>query len=101
VPSKYNPQQQVWKRTRLFRRARECRNVSHACRDNCQRRSILVASQLPVANWHEYLGNSTLADAILDRLVHNTHTITLKGESMRRRHNPLQTNQKKSTTETK
>ena len=33
MPSKYNPQQQVWKRTRLFRRARECRNVSHACRE--------------------------------------------------------------------
>lgn len=45
----------------------------------------LVAAQLPVENWHEYIGDPTLADAILDRLVHNAHKITLTGESLRKR----------------
>nr|VFK66813.1 MAG: DNA replication protein DnaC [Candidatus Kentron sp. UNK]VFK72232.1 MAG: DNA replication protein DnaC [Candidatus Kentron sp. UNK] len=47
--------------------------------------STLIASQLPVDNWHEYIGEATLADAILDRLVHNAHRLPLQGESMRRR----------------
>jgi len=53
--------------------------------DRYQRRSTLVTSQLPVDVWHDYLGDPTLADAILDRLVHNAHRITLKGGSMRKR----------------
>jgi DNA replication protein DnaC len=48
-------------------------------------RSTLITSQLPVENWHEMIGNGTLADAILDRLVHNAHKIKMKGESMRER----------------
>lgn len=52
--------------------------------DRYDRRSTLVASQLPVENWHQALGDPTLADAILDRLVHNAHTIALDGESMRK-----------------
>jgi len=47
-------------------------------------RSTLVTSQLPVELWHEQIGDPTLADAILDRLVHNAHTIQLKGGSMRK-----------------
>nr|VFJ45193.1 MAG: DNA replication protein DnaC [Candidatus Kentron sp. DK]VFJ55966.1 MAG: DNA replication protein DnaC [Candidatus Kentron sp. DK] len=47
-------------------------------------RSALVASQLPVDLWHEYIGEATLADAILDRLIHNAHRLLLQGESMRR-----------------
>jgi len=47
--------------------------------------STIVTSQLPVENWHEALGDPTLADAILDRLVHNAHRITLSGESLRKR----------------
>ena len=47
-------------------------------------RSTIVTSQLPVKHWHETIGNATLADAILDRLVHNAYTIELKGESMRK-----------------
>lgn len=47
--------------------------------------SVLITSQLPVTKWHEYLGEPTIADAILDRIVHGAHKITLKGESMRRR----------------
>ncbi len=52
-------------------------------------RSTLVTSQLPLAHWHQHLGDPTLADAILDRLVHNAYKINLKGESMRKRKSKL------------
>lgn len=58
--------------------------------------STLVTSQLPVEYWHETIGDATLADAILDRLIHNAHRITLKGESMRKTKSSLTAN---STTE--
>ncbi|MDD2468664.1 MAG: IS21-like element helper ATPase IstB [Desulfobulbus sp.] len=48
-------------------------------------RSTLVTSQLPVEHWHEHIGDPTTADAILDRLVHNAHTLKLKGGSMRKK----------------
>ncbi len=48
-------------------------------------KSTLVTSQLPVENWHEQIGDPTLADAILDRLVHSSHKIKLNGESMRKK----------------
>ncbi len=48
--------------------------------------SILIASQLPVSEWHAYIKEPTLADAIMDRVVHRAHVITLRGESMRKRH---------------
>lgn len=54
-------------------------------------KSTIVTSQLPVKAWHEYLGDPTLADAILDRLVHNAYKIELNGESMRKRNAPLTT----------
>ena len=54
--------------------------------DRHNQRSTLVTSQLPVDTWHDYLGEPTLADAILDRLVHNAYRIKLKGESMRKKH---------------
>ncbi|NCP60129.1 MAG: ATP-binding protein, partial [Flavobacteriales bacterium] len=47
--------------------------------------SIIIASQLPVEAWHEVIGEQTIADAILDRLVHNAHRIEIKGESMRKK----------------
>ena len=47
-------------------------------------RSTLIAGQLPVEHWHEIIGEPTLADAILDRLVHNAYKFELKGESMRK-----------------
>jgi DNA replication protein DnaC len=47
--------------------------------------ATLVTSQFPTKLWHDTIGNPTVADAILDRLVHNAHCIELKGESMRRR----------------
>lgn len=51
--------------------------------------STVVAAQLPVDNWHEIIGDPTLADAILDRLIHNAYKINLKGESMRKRKSKL------------
>ena len=52
-------------------------------------RSTLIASQLPMDHWHEIITDPTLADAILDRLVHNAYRITLKGESMRKKKTQL------------
>lgn len=49
--------------------------------DRYERRSTLVTSQLPIAKWHDALGDPTLADAILDRLVHNAHRIELKPDA--------------------
>jgi DNA replication protein DnaC len=57
--------------------------------DRYDRRSTLVASQLPVDSWHQALGDPTLADAILDRLVHNAHRIALYGESLRKQRGRL------------
>ena len=48
-------------------------------------KSVLVTSQLPLEHWHEQIGDPTLADAILDRLIHNAHKIHLKGGSMRKK----------------
>jgi DNA replication protein DnaC len=54
--------------------------------DRTGRRSTLVTSQLPLEHWHEALGNPTLADAILDRLVHHAHVVVMKGGSMPKLH---------------
>lgn len=53
--------------------------------DRYEKRSIIVTSQLPVAKWYEYIGDPTLADAIMDRLTANSIRIELKGESRRRK----------------
>jgi DNA replication protein DnaC len=47
--------------------------------------STIITSQLPVTKWHEVIGEETIADAILDRLIHDSHRIEMKGESMRRK----------------
>ena len=49
-----------------------------------RRKSTLITAQLPVAQWHEMIGEPTIADAILDRIVHNAHRIALEGDSMRK-----------------
>ncbi len=49
------------------------------------KRSTLITSQLPVANWHQALGDPTMADAILDRLVHNAYKMELQGEDSMRK----------------
>jgi DNA replication protein DnaC len=53
--------------------------------DRHQKRSTIIASQLPVTKWYDIIGESTVADAILDRLVHTSHRIELEGESMKKR----------------
>lgn len=53
--------------------------------DRHNQSSTIVTSQLPVSLWHEDIGDMTLGDAILDRLIHNAHRIELKGESLRKK----------------
>jgi len=53
--------------------------------DRYDRKSTLITSQLPLDQWHAYLGDRTVADAILDRLIHNAYKLPLKGDSMRKR----------------
>ena len=67
----------------------QCRDLLEILDERHNRRSTLVTSQWPLAQWHEALGQPTLADAILDRLVHNAYKLTLSGESMRKRRSPL------------
>lgn len=55
--------------------------------DRYQRRSTIVTSQIPVKQWHTAIGDPTLADAILDRLVHNAYRIALNGKTMRKNEN--------------
>lgn len=52
--------------------------------DRHERKATIVTSQLPVKLWHETIGNGTLADAILDRLVHSSHRLEMKGDSLRK-----------------
>jgi len=65
------------------------RDLFEIIEDRYDRRATLIAAQMPVEHWHEIIGEPTLADAILDRLIHNAYTITLKGESMRKTISPL------------
>ena len=53
--------------------------------DRYAKKSVLIASQLPIAKWHDYIGEPTLADAIMDRLFANAHRFELKGESLRKK----------------
>ncbi len=63
--------------------------------DRAHQRSTIVTSQLPVSLWHEALGDPTVADAILDRLLEQSHRIELDGESMRRKQTPSTNDKKK------
>ena len=63
----------------------EQRDLLEILEDRHQRVSTLVTSQVPVEQWHEIIGNPTLADAILDRIVHNAYRVELAGESLRKR----------------
>lgn len=63
----------------------ERRDLLEILEDRHGRGSTIVTSQLPVDHWHDAIGDPTLADAILDRLVHNAHRLQLSDESMRRR----------------
>ena len=62
----------------------ERRDLLEVVEDRHGAASTIITSQLPVEHWHEVIGDPTIADALLDRLVHNAHRVTLKGESMRK-----------------
>jgi len=71
-----------WGLRQLTRPQRE--DVLEMLEDRHPQRATLITSQLPVDHWHEAIGEPTLADAILDRILHNAHKLALKGESMRK-----------------
>jgi DNA replication protein DnaC len=64
------------------------RDLLEIVEDRYERRSTIVTSQIPVERWYEIIGNPTIADAILDRLVHNAYRIELSGESLRKQRSP-------------
>lgn len=64
--------------------AEQRRDLLEIVDDRHGRASTIVTSQVPVERWHDVIGDPTLADAILDRLIHNAHRLVLKGESMRK-----------------
>ena len=63
----------------------ERRDFLEICEDRYNTRSTILTSQIPIADWHQQIGDPTLADSILDRLVHNAHRLQLAGGSMRKR----------------
>jgi DNA replication protein DnaC len=67
---------------------RQYRDFLEILDDRQESGSTLVASQFPTKLWHDTIGNPTVADAILDRLIHNAHRLELKGPSMRKRRTP-------------
>jgi len=69
----------------------ERRDLLEILDDRHARASVIVTSQIPVEHWHEIIGDPTLGDAILDRLVHNAHRLQLTGESMRKQNARNQT----------
>jgi DNA replication protein DnaC len=63
----------------------ERRDFLEICDDRYQRRSLILTSQMPIAHWHEQIGDPTMADSILDRVVHSAYRIELQGESIRKK----------------
>lgn len=63
---------------------KERRDILEVLEDRHGITSTVIASQIPTDKWHDAIGDPTIADAVLDRLVHNAHLVTMKGESMRK-----------------
>lgn len=63
----------------------QCRDLLEVTDDRCGKSSLILASQLPVENWYQTFANATLADAILDRVVHESYRLVLQGESLRKK----------------
>ena len=81
--------------------AAERRDLLEVIEDRHSLASTIVATQLPIENWHDNIRDPTIADAILDRLIHNAHKINLKGESMRKlRANAPKNQEEKNDTDT-
>lgn len=64
--------------------ADDATNLLEIIEDRVNISSVIITSQLPVSGWYEYLNNDTVADAILDRIVHSSHRVEIKGASMRK-----------------
>jgi DNA replication protein DnaC len=64
--------------------AEQQRDLLEIVEDRYNAGSLIITSQVPIDRWYEIVGNPTLADAILDRIVHNAHRIELRGESLRK-----------------
>lgn len=75
---------------------RERRDFLEIMEDRYELRSTIITSQVPVGKWHDLVGDSTIADAILDRIVHNSYRIELKGESMRKNKSGSKVGRKKA-----
>ena len=75
----------------------ERRDLTEVIEDRAERASTLIASQLPVTDWHAVIGDPNQADAICDRLLHDAHRIDLKGRSMRRTHDAPANHPKETT----
>jgi len=69
----------------------ERRDLLEVVDDRYEKRSTLICAQLPLEHWHDAIGDPTMADAILDRLVHNAYRLNLEGESMRKARGLAQT----------
>jgi DNA replication protein DnaC len=65
-------------------KASEARDLLEIVEDRTNLSSLIITSQLPIKEWHGYLHNPTIADAILDRIIHNAYKINLQGESQRK-----------------
>lgn len=68
---------------------RDAQELLEIIEDRVGSGSTIITSQLPVENWHDYLSNGTVADAVLDRLVHNSYRLNLEGDTMRKRNKPV------------
>ena len=82
-------QQDDWGLAKLT--AEQRRDLLEILEDRHGSRSTIVTSQLPLDQWHASIGDSTLADAIMDRLVHNAYKIKLEGDSLRKQQANLTT----------
>jgi DNA replication protein DnaC len=76
-----------WLRNRLTET--QTNDILEIIEDRYKQSSTMVVTQIPVTEWHEQFANPTLADAIMDRIVHNAYRLELKGESMRKRNSTL------------
>jgi DNA replication protein DnaC len=66
--------------------AEQRRDLLEIVDDRYEKGSLLITSQIPISRWHEVIGDHTIGDAILDRVIHRAHRLELKGPSLRKRH---------------
>ena len=73
--------------------ADDATNLFEIIEDRTELNSTIITSQLPVSEWYNYLNNNTIADAILDRIVHSSHRVELSGPSMRKIKSSIKTDE--------